>query len=260
MNLDDTAIKFSQVEVIIPIENMPTFCDNNCKDDVRNKFWDWIDDWNSKQGVETQIGILSSPNIMWVDSSKAFLQGAITGTMFAVAVAFLVVLMFTRNWIMSLLVLLVIVGILSTTVLLFRIAGFELGTIESIAVVIVIGFSVDYTVHFAHAFLECKSVIFRRERTVYSFLIMGVSVLFGFLTTLVSALPLSIAQSMFYSKFGIIIIMCICSAYTWATIFFPALLLLVGPRKGAGDFCQCMKSKSDEAATEMATNDKGLGV
>ena len=42
-----------------------------------------------------------------------------------------------------------------TSVSLFTLAvGWDFGVIESLAVVIVIGFSVDYNVHLGHAYLE----------------------------------------------------------------------------------------------------------
>merc|ERR1712045_235544 len=119
----------------------------------------------------------------------------------------------------------------STVVLFFVMCGWDLSIAESIAVVIVIGFSVDYTVHFAHAYLESKNVTWRRERTRNSFLIMGISVLFGALTTFGAALPLVLAQYLLYKKMGEIILITVFSALLWATVAFPAFLLIAGPRQ-----------------------------
>merc|ERR1712173_469778 len=100
--------------------------------------------------------------------------------------------------------------------------GWKFGFSESLAIVVVIGFSVDYTVHIAHAYLHSKKVNGRHERTAYSFLIMGVSVLYGALTTIACAIPLSQSAGDMTGKLGLIIIFTICFALFWAMVFFPA--------------------------------------
>merc|ERR1711879_467259 len=149
----------------------------------------------------------------------------------------------------------------------FWMLGWDLSIGESIAIVIVIGFSVDYTVHFAHAYLEAKGPVLRRNvRTSYSFTIMGISVLFGALTTFGAALPLLLTNYILYKKMGEIIVMTIFSALLWATVAFPAFLLLLGPENKAGQLFSihslCAKKKEDSTdadskppATEMATTD-----
>eukprot|EP00452_MALV-II_sp_L67-6_P000358 gene358-biopygen26 len=63
------------------------------------------------------------------------------------------------------------------------IAGWELGVPESIAVVIVIGFSVDYVVHLAAHYVH-SPFNGREERATESVTAMGVSTFSGAITTM----------------------------------------------------------------------------
>eukprot|EP00452_MALV-II_sp_L67-6_P000005 gene5-49_t len=63
------------------------------------------------------------------------------------------------------------------------IAGWELGVPESIAVVIVIGFSVDYVVHLAAHYVH-SPFNSREERATESVTAMGVSIFSGAITTM----------------------------------------------------------------------------
>ena len=44
--------------------------------------------------------------------------------------------------------------------------GWELGTVESICLTIVAGFSVDYVVHLAHAYTHSKSSLVQYEYSI----------------------------------------------------------------------------------------------
>ena len=79
------------------------------------------------------------------------------------------------------------------------IAGWQFGTTESISIVLIIGFSVDYVVHLANAYLECKAEN-REERLSFSLLTMGVSVGSGAITTFVAGLFLLFPKFLFFYK------------------------------------------------------------
>merc|ERR1719273_876277 len=107
----------------------------------------------------------------------------------------------------SLLAVSSIVGVMVTVSLFTVIAGWDFGIIESVAVVIVIGFSVDYNVHLGHAYLEgAESTPDRNTRLGHSLLTMGISVVSGAITTMLSGLPLIPSMILFFRKMGIIIV------------------------------------------------------
>jgi predicted RND superfamily exporter protein len=78
--------------------------------------------------------------------------------------------------------------------------GWTLGTNESILVSILAGFSVDYVVHLAHAYVHAEGDV--QERTKEAFGDMGISVFSGMLTSVVASIPLFMCTLTFFAKFG----------------------------------------------------------
>ena len=77
----------------------------------------------------------------WSASEKAFVSNAVRGMIISGVFAFLVLALSTCNLIVSLYALLGVAGIIVSVVAIMVFAGWEFGVAESIAVVILIGFS-----------------------------------------------------------------------------------------------------------------------
>lgn len=77
------------------------------------------------------------------------MNSAIYGMTCAMAFAFLILLIATRNIILALLAIFSVSVVIVSTVAVMVLNGWELGVSESISVVIMIGLSVDYVVHLA---------------------------------------------------------------------------------------------------------------
>lgn len=71
------------------------------------------------------------------------------------AFAFVVLVLTSHNLIISFYSVLCIGGIVISVVAIIEIVGWELGVSESVAIVILIGLSVDYVVHLANHYVEC---------------------------------------------------------------------------------------------------------
>jgi len=115
-----------------------------------------------------------------------------------------------------------------------EIIGWTLGVIESIAIVILIGFSVDYAVHLANHYVE--SVYedrFRRMEEALSS--MGISIFSGAITTIGSGIFLFFATLVFFQKFAVLIIGTIGFSLFFSLVFFSALNHLIGPQKNFGN-------------------------
>lgn len=97
----------------------------------------------------------------WMMSERAFLSSAVYGMTCSLVFAFLILLMATRNIVLSLLAILCVSVVVISTVGVMVLKGWELGVTESIAIVIMIGLSVDYVVHLAadytHSELQSRS-------------------------------------------------------------------------------------------------------
>jgi predicted RND superfamily exporter protein len=115
-------------------------------------------------------------------TEQALVDNAISGMMISFAVAFVVLLLSTMNFLISIYASVVIMNIVISVLAMVYLLGWALGVIESIASIIVIGFSVDYVVHLSNAYLENEKTK-RYERTQEALSIMGASILGGALTT-----------------------------------------------------------------------------
>ena len=73
--------------------------------------------------------------------------------------------------------------------------GWALGTIEGICITICIGFSVDFVVHVAIAYVEADILLNRYEKTKKALGEMGISVLGATITTGMSSFIISFALS-----------------------------------------------------------------
>jgi protein dispatched 1 len=120
-------------------------------------------------------------------SERAFVQGALQGIFTSIGFAFLVLILVSQNFYQTIFSILSIIGTVASIVSLMVWMGWELGVSESVACVIIIGFSVDYVVHLATHYIHAP-FDHRFERMKYSLEEMGVSIVSGAITTLGSGL------------------------------------------------------------------------
>lgn len=118
----------------------------------------------------------------WMQSEQAFFDGAILGVIISGSLAFVIMLMATQNILLSLYSLVTVIMIVMCVIAVMVLAGWELGVSESIAMVIIIGFSVDYVVHLAAHYGHCQSYD-RGSKSENSISAMGVSIFSGAVTT-----------------------------------------------------------------------------
>ena len=98
-----------------------------------------------------------------------------------------------------------------------QVIGWNLGIKESVAGVVVIGFSVDYTIHLGHMFDVARSqgLTTRREKFDYSIRKMGETVLAGAITTAGSTVFLLACQLTFFTAMGTLIILTVAYSPVW---------------------------------------------
>ena len=156
--------------------------------------------------------------------------------------ALIVLIVSTRNIFVGGLATLTIAGIVATVLGLMQVLGWELGITESISSVIVIGFSVDYVVHYANAYMEAEehrpkgaAHLTRYERMRMALTLMGVSVLAGALTTFGAGVFLFGAIVIFFTKMGAILLSTIAFSLMWSTLLFPVVMMVFGPEGEYGD-------------------------
>ena len=106
------------------------------------------------------------------------------GMAIVVPFVFVVLVLSTDNLLLALYSTLTILGIVTTVIGIGAsgLQGWDLGTAEAIAAIIIIGFSVDYCVHIANAYMESGAST-RWARMRIALTTMGISVTAGAITT-----------------------------------------------------------------------------
>ena len=115
--------------------------------------------------------------------------------------AFLIILIATRNILISIYAITSVIFIVLCVVGVMVINDWQLGVSESIAMVIIIGFSVDYVVHLAAHYIHSPPQN-RYDRSTDSIASMGVSIFSGGMTTLGSGVFLFGGKIIFFQKFA----------------------------------------------------------
>merc|ERR1712118_598928 len=163
-----------------------------------------------------------------------FLQSKITSEAFvgmalALGFASIVLLIATSNVVVALCAIACITSIVSSVMAFMFWIGWKLGVLEALVLVMVIGLSVDYVVHFADAYLEAPAED-RLERTRFMLVRMGLAVVNGGVTTIGAAGFMCACYITFFQKFGIVILATVLQSLVTSLFFFSSMMALFGPQ------------------------------
>lgn len=182
---------------------------------------------------------------VWYDIERNLISSMFMGLAICFPISFLVLLFATRNWYLSLLSI-ISIGLVVSNVLGFCkfIMGWDLGIAETVSAVIVIGFSIDYTLHIGHMYEEASEKGFEKkeDRIGYSLERMGTTVLAGAITTAGSALFMLMCQMQFFYKMALLISVTILNSLIYSLMFLVSLCILFGPENEFGKITlKCIK-------------------
>lgn len=160
----------------------------------------------------------------WMDVEDALVQNLMLGFAICFPVAFVVLVLATGNVIVAFYAIMSIALIVASVLGAAKLyAGWSLGVAESIAGVIVIGFSVDYTVHLGHIYKEAVMYVqdTKEQKTQHALVVMGTTVIGGGLTTLSAGLILYCCTLTFFTKMASLLVrakalpvcLCECAVY-----------------------------------------------
>lgn len=111
-----------------------------------------------------------------MELQDTLLNAALIGIGGSLGLAFGIILITTRDVVISILSIISIGGVVVSLICMLVWFGWSLGVIESIAMTILVGLSVDYTIHLAQAYRE-SAAHNRRDRLIDCLTSMGISVL-----------------------------------------------------------------------------------
>eukprot|EP00933_Yihiella_yeosuensis_P033036 TRINITY_DN26744_c0_g1_i1.p1 TRINITY_DN26744_c0_g1~~TRINITY_DN26744_c0_g1_i1.p1 ORF type:complete len:651 (+),score=92.90 TRINITY_DN26744_c0_g1_i1:1-1953(+) len=196
----------------------------------------------ANEAATSQPGLAQLPKAIFVTDMFAFhwfrVQASLSNDVFSgIAVslflAFLVLVWSTRNLAVATISVMCIISIVASVLAFAVFMDWKTSVIEAIIYVMVIGLSVDYVIHLADAYLECPDEK-SEDRVQFMVTKMGVSVLSGAISSLGAAFFMMLCKSLFMVKFGIVIMFTISTSVITSLVFFPALLLVIGPSGNQG--------------------------
>merc|ERR1712086_736826 len=141
----------------------------------------------------------------WMNTQKALIDNMFMGFAVCFPCAFVVLLFATNNVFTSLYAVVSIAAIVASVLGMCKLGfDWDLGIAQSISGIIVIGLSVDYTVHLGHMYCESTRAS-REERVVHCLTYMGVTVVAGGVTTLGSGCFMYGCQITFFTTMAALI-------------------------------------------------------
>ena len=159
----------------------------------------------------------------------------------SLAVAYVVLIFSTMNIIVATISITCIVAIVANVISVMYLKGWSLGVGESIACIMIIGFSVDYVVHLCNHYTESlhKS---RYKKMRESLTYVGISVIGGAITTMGASIFLFFCKMTFFLQFGILMSSTIGFSLFWSLSVFPSIMFIAGPEGNTGNIIYMVKS------------------
>jgi hypothetical protein len=216
-------------------------------DKMRPKFEAWKKfetDLNEEapDGADKGFGTTGAADGIFMNyaMSKEFNDSVYRCGMISGCVALLFLTIATRDVLVVVISMLSIMATVLTTLGSMYVYGWELGIIEAICATLAAGFAVDYTIHFAIAYIERtpeQDGLYnlgstREDRVRHGFFELGPAVMSGYITTCGAAAFLWNCDSVFFQVFGTFLMTVVTWSVVYAHFFFMPLMSLAGPDHG----------------------------
>ncbi|CAD5113766.1 DgyrCDS2935 [Dimorphilus gyrociliatus] len=226
---------------------------------VRDKWEDFINKKRESLPEELkgvwQTAITGQNSIWhWLQVQNKLVGSAVTGIAIGIGLSCPILIVATHNVIVGLLATFTIGCVTVCVIGVLPIAGWKLGLLESLNLVLVVGLAVDYIVHLAEGYSRSVHRL-RKDRVRDMLTEVGVSVLSGATTTLGASFFLLLAEILFFVEFGAFMFATIGFSILWALGFFSTVLGILGPQNDVGSLkpiyrwlsskCPCGRSKSE---------------
>lgn len=196
---------------------------------IYNEWQDLLREFNARAPVGGNNAIATGGfSWKWQITQRTLVRSMFSGIAIMLAVASVALTFSTLNVPVSILATLSIAGIVAMLLGIVSLLGWDLGVTETVGVVISVGYSFDGVAHIATAYVESKSET-RLNRVRDALTDLGISILFGAISTLLAGFMLFPAIITFFVKFAGLLIITIALNLLWSLLFFPATLMILGP-------------------------------
>ena len=185
---------------------------------------------------------------MQMRTDEVMQTSAFQGCIISVVFAIVVLAIATANLLLAALALVAISAIVVCCMGFLHLNGWTFGLMESICVIICVGFSIDFVAHLAVAYNEAPAGLGRYGRTQQALSELGVSVTAAAITTAVASAFLLGNNMIPFQKIGAFIVFDILISLLFAVFMFAAMLRLCGPKDGQQGSVRCVCRRCEAAA------------
>lgn len=189
---------------------------NEDLDDEWNHIEKWMKDDQNDAPVEVSRAFFSSMDFWWYDTNSEMFRTALGSAGIALAASAFIILLSSRSLVMTLFSVLSIGYVLASVTAMMVAIGWDLGFLESICFAILIGVSVDFVIHFSHAYIALPGNASKERRTKHALIEMGPSILAAAFTTLAGAMCMLFCVITFFQVCTISLLACLLASTTKA--------------------------------------------
>lgn len=195
--------------------------------------FDEVEEWMSEVNAESpdSLGPGAQYSATWIRmrTEQTLIRSAVQGAFISLAATFVVMLISTQGFLLSFWVTLTVGLIFLSLMAAMVLIGWTLGIIESVALTVTVGLSVDYAVHLANSYHESPAPT-RYLRLQQGLTEMGISVFSSAVTTVGSSAVLFFTIIAIFQRFGSFIVIVISLSFLYAFFFWVALSAVIGPK------------------------------
>jgi len=221
---------------------------------------------------QVKHGWFVSPQFLFYDLMREVIRGTYTSLIFSMLFALVVLLLTSGNVLITIYAMLTITFIIADTVAIFVLCGWELNILETIIIIMSVGLSVDFTVHYGVAYIKAdwkKNETDLREKTFQngnssnltrpqttferfrqwhqhgnsqrflriknSLVRVGSAVFIAGFTSFLAGVSMAPSKLTSFSQMGFFLMLIMFISWLFATWFFLPLLSFIGPIDRFGD-------------------------
>ena len=216
-----------------------------------NEFWNAVNDWGEEVIMKAPPSVSGgwfSSYISWQLFFFDLQNSLITGTPLSIAMSFgvaaLVLLITTRNVLITLCAVLSISGAVFVTIGSMVLIGWELNILESTIMSLAVGLSVDFTIHYGVAYRIAPSAD-RASRSEYAMRQLTSAISAAAFSTFVAGACMIPATVLAYQQIGIFLTLVMTCSWFFGTFFFMSLCRALGPNRNCAQITLCSEARSN---------------
>ena len=214
---------------------------------------DRIEQWMDQVLAGAPPGMLSgffvSEHLELLALQQSLVTGTLTCIVVALLLAFVCIMLVTRCFVLTMVALLTIAAIITSTLAtLVLVFEWQVNVIESVAILVAIGISVDLPLHYIIAFQRQETENLS-NKTLTSLSEVGMPLLAASLTTASAGVCMICSQILAYIRVGTFLLIISCYNVFFTFVLLTCLLLIVEKRTN---------SSSRQSQIEFLRNDLPL--